>query len=257
MIAAGIPGAHALPNATNRPKKVFAVGNCTDVDPMEDSATQQSSSSATLRAAVMLLLLICIPAIAMFERPLRSVVRRLFQDGPENATTLAGAKQPSRVDGQKDGSAWPGPRHETAASESFAEPRAVSSPASPIPPSDPGLMPGPHGATPAWSETAPRVAAARNQPIEQPPWQSVAPSSEAPEATTFDAMHRRLEQLGATYYLLETWGRGSALYRFHCKMAIGENPNFTRQFEATDSDPMVAMRRVLDEVESWHDKRRY
>ncbi|MBI3838911.1 MAG: hypothetical protein HY288_13395 [Planctomycetia bacterium] len=75
------------------------------------------------------------------------------------------------------------------------------------------------------------------QPLEQP--------------ERFTAMERRLREQGATYYLLETWGNEGELYRFHCKMAIGNNPNYTRHFEATDRDALKAMAQVLERVEAW------
>ena len=58
-------------------------------------------------------------------------------------------------------------------------------------------------------------------------------------------------EYGATYYLLETWGNEGQLYRFHCRMAISNNPNYTRQFEATDRDALKAMSQVLERVEAW------
>jgi hypothetical protein len=64
----------------------------------------------------------------------------------------------------------------------------------------------------------------------------------------FTVMERRLRELGATYYLLETWGND---YRCHCKMAIANDPTHTRQFEATDTDPLRAMGRVVEQVEAW------
>jgi hypothetical protein len=61
----------------------------------------------------------------------------------------------------------------------------------------------------------------------------------------------RLRELGATYYLLETWGNEGQRFRFHCKMAIGGNPSYTRHFEATDREALQAMARVLADVEGW------
>ncbi len=73
--------------------------------------------------------------------------------------------------------------------------------------------------------------------------------SDQPER--FTTMEHRLREYGATYYLLETWGNEGDLYRFHCKMAIGNNPNYTRHFEATDHDALKAMAAVLEKVEAW------
>lgn len=61
----------------------------------------------------------------------------------------------------------------------------------------------------------------------------------------------RLRELGAVYYLLETWGNDGQRFRFHCKMAISGNPNHTRHFEAIDRDALQAMGKVLAEVETW------
>ena len=72
-----------------------------------------------------------------------------------------------------------------------------------------------------------------------------------PTAETSQVMERRLRELGATYYLLEYLGNSSQHYRFYCKMSIAGNPNLTRPFEATDSDPVQAMRHVLDQVQKW------
>ena len=67
----------------------------------------------------------------------------------------------------------------------------------------------------------------------------------------FNWTQHRLRELGATYYLLETWGRNGELYRFHCKMAVAGNPDYTRHFEATDNDASRAMHQVLEQVEAW------
>ena len=61
----------------------------------------------------------------------------------------------------------------------------------------------------------------------------------------------RLRRLGATHYVLESWGSEQQLYRFCCKMAIAGNANFTRYFEATDASPLRTMASVLRQVEAW------
>jgi hypothetical protein len=76
-----------------------------------------------------------------------------------------------------------------------------------------------------------------------------------PQSNPFRELEQRLRSLGATYYLLESWGTEGNLYRFHVKMAMAGNPNYNRHFEATDADPLTAMSRVLDEVELWRSGR--
>lgn len=68
----------------------------------------------------------------------------------------------------------------------------------------------------------------------------------------FRSIQDRLREMGATYYLLESWGNQQQMYRFYCKMAVGGNPNYTHYFEDVESDPLQAMRQVLRQVENWH-----
>jgi hypothetical protein len=104
--------------------------------------------------------------------------------------------------------------------------------------------------------------AANNQPdasrsLGQPPGPS--PYAAAPGTAggavdhpkRFTEMEQKLREYGATYYLLETWGNDSQLYRFHCRMAVAGNSGFTRHFEATDRDALTAMSEVLRRVEAW------
>ncbi len=96
----------------------------------------------------------------------------------------------------------------------------------------------------------------RPLPPEQSP--SVAPLPRVTQgiggATTIDQfryIENRLRELGAEYYLLENWGNQGECYRFHCRIAVANSANFTKHFEATDSQPLGAMARVLADVESW------
>jgi hypothetical protein len=82
-----------------------------------------------------------------------------------------------------------------------------------------------------------------------PPLGMQPPSGPGPDR--FSMLERRLREYGAIYYLLETWGNDGELYRFHCKMAIANNPNCTRHFEATHREAMQAMTQVLEQIEAW------
>jgi hypothetical protein len=64
-------------------------------------------------------------------------------------------------------------------------------------------------------------------------------------------LQRRLEQLGATYYRLESWGNEGPRFRFECRVAFERASPCTRHFEATDRDPMRAVAAVLRQVETW------
>ncbi len=88
---------------------------------------------------------------------------------------------------------------------------------------------------------------------------SAAPSACGPDRTAcpleqpdrFTEIERKLREYGATYYLLETYGSQGELYRFHCRMAVANNGQYTRLFEATDRDALKAMADVLGRVEAW------
>jgi hypothetical protein len=61
-----------------------------------------------------------------------------------------------------------------------------------------------------------------------------------------------LKKLGVAQYALEKWGAG---YRFKCSVPLGDNPDFARQFEAIDADPVASVRQVVGEVTSWQNAR--
>ena len=78
-----------------------------------------------------------------------------------------------------------------------------------------------------------------------------------PNATTnagdekFHRAEARLRELGATYYMLESWGADNSQYRFVCKMAISGNQGMNQFFQATKNDAWGAMEDVLAQVEQW------
>lgn len=80
---------------------------------------------------------------------------------------------------------------------------------------------------------------------------STGPVGDTSGADRLQTILHRLRELGAVYYLLETWGNSGQSFRFHCRTAIGGSPSYTRYFEATDSSPIQAMEKVLAEVELW------
>jgi len=80
---------------------------------------------------------------------------------------------------------------------------------------------------------------------------TAASASSPPPGLGFREIQARLQELGATYYLLETWGSEKLLFRFYCRMAVGGNPDHTYYFEAVNSDPLQAMQEVLQRVEQW------
>ena len=84
---------------------------------------------------------------------------------------------------------------------------------------------------------------------------SVEPSADSPDvavaSTQFRDIQDRLREWGATYYVLESWGNDQPLYRFYCKMAVGNSADYVHCFEATHADPFQAMLQVVRQVEAW------
>jgi hypothetical protein len=64
-------------------------------------------------------------------------------------------------------------------------------------------------------------------------------------------VQRHLQQLGATYYRLESWGNEGPRFRFECRVAFGRNSDCARHFEATNRDAMQAIAKVVRQVEAW------
>lgn len=100
------------------------------------------------------------------------------------------------------------------------------------------------GASPARQDMTTRPAMLSTPAQEAP---QVAPS----QLARFRRVETRLRELGAVHYLLETWGNAADYYRFRCRMPMGGSSTAVRHFEATDSDGLAAMTRVLEEIEAW------
>jgi hypothetical protein len=78
----------------------------------------------------------------------------------------------------------------------------------------------------------------------------VAESIDAATLARLQEIRRRLEQLGAEYVIVETTD-GSGRYRFHCRMRVDSESQFTRPFESIANDPLAAGETVLQNVEAW------
>lgn len=218
----------------------------------------QSSAVVTLRVAVMLTCLIVAPMAAIFGSSLPKVVSSVLQGKGIPASSRPVHKTDQRKEGGEapvfGASITPSAIPNTAGAANGVEAASL----------------WPPGATPAAMQTqqlAPQQA--NTQPGQQPVSRAVAATdpapmqipgtgagahpapAAAPAGETSQTLERRLRELGATYYLLEYLGTNSQHYRFYCKMSIAGNPNLTRPFEATDSDPVQAMRHVLDQVQKW------
>lgn len=122
---------------------------------------------------------------------------------------------------------------------------AVAAPEDPVAP-QPNLVPvAPKSASPTSIRPVGLAGASDDSPA--------APPELGQASGQFAEVERQLRELGARYYLLETWGARAQYYRFHARMGMGSESGCIRYFEATDPDPLQAMVRVLDQVRCWRD----
>jgi hypothetical protein len=105
------------------------------------------------------------------------------------------------------------------------------------------------------------TAAIRYEPATLPPLPA-APPFAVPDAgppsdpkidertiARLQQIRERLEQLGAEYVLVDM--QDSGRFRFHCRMLVDPRTRYSRPFDATSFDPIVAGEQVLGEVEKW------
>ena len=236
----------------------------------------QSSFGHVVRAVVMLACLALVPALAIYGKQLQEFGRVVW----ETYQARIHAKGAESSDGGSNAPPWPAPSAGSTADH--------LSPTNGWPPASAAGEPQHLPAN--WDQSSPLPAGfAGNRPpnvsshageVQQASFtgsggtdrsaDEVRPASEAESAganpaasqtagtgTSCTAEFRRIEQrlreLGATYYLLETWGRTGDRYRFLCRMALTGNSNYgaDRIFLATDSDPLRAMENVLQQAEQW------
>ena len=230
----------------------------------------QSSTATVFRALVMLGCLVAIPLAALVGKSLPDMVKGLVgQRWPAGSASAFGSLEeaqrfepaaptsvpPSASAGQM-GSGWQPPSPPDTPSRPGPAVGSLDSPVIAAGHQSP-LGPAPSLVVPAGGLRA--VGSGQQQgPVPNPPGViqgATGPSGPAdparPAGDKFTYIQDRLRRLGATYYLLESWGSREQLYRFYCKVAVGGNSNYTHYFEATDSDPIRAMARVLQQVEAW------
>ena len=214
----------------------------------------QSSAGVAGRALIMLACVIGIPLLAMSGTSWSEILSRL-QDlhfptilDPASASTSTPTDDAHRV-------APSGPSPATTASRGspgFLQSTSALELAqtSSAPAWGQALTPAKTGVIPAGYQSL-ADAGASGLPLSATGETTVGGASFAAEP--FRSIQDRLRELGATYYLLESWGNRQQMFRFYCKMAVGGNPNYTHYFEAMESDPLQAMRQVLAQVETWRE----
>jgi hypothetical protein len=211
----------------------------------------RSSAAVAGRALIMLACVVALPTVALWGTSWSDVVKRI-QDFrlPEciDLTWLSGSvssDDPSRGPTVNAGTAATGPSA-PAPLALAGEPGRGNPPLTPVP--SPATAAAPSAVVPteyqAPAELSPVAAPLSDDGGRQT-------TGDAKAADQFQVVQERLRQLGATYYLLESWGNQQQLYRFYCKMAVGGSAQYTRCFEATDADSLQSMVEVLRQVETW------
>lgn len=197
-------------------------------------ATECSATTA-FRALVMLSCLITIPAVAVSGKSLPEMFQALIPQRWHRHTASSPEPTP-----EPEGVTWkvaPDSAPASLGADGLAPPA--------------GAVLANHGAQVARSglrEAVSMVPVRRSPqalPAQSPAQRPIEPLDR------FSQTQERLHQLGATYYLLESWGQGEQLFRFCCRVAVTGSPDYTRYFEAINAEPMVAMNEVLTEVEAW------
>lgn len=200
----------------------------------------RSTPVVACRALIMLATLVAVPSVALFWESLpRKVDKALVVLKERLGFPLV---EPKR---------WVDRNSQQPAPELAEAPKFQPVPNSPFSGPEPAAalrdttdrQPQYHKASPASFEAPLPVSPAPPSP---PSTEQFARPSDDP----FAAVQKRLRDLGATYYLLESWGEGRH-FRFHCRMAMAGSATYSRQFEATAAEPMAAMLAVLRQAEDW------
>ena len=260
------------------PRRVVIRGSLVVPRRKESPLNTQSSTTVALRALVMLVCLVVVPVVAIFGTSIPDAVKRPVER--YFGISLGSPPPLSEAPRFLPNAATAPPAVVSTDVPPAAMPPVASS--APLTPPNVAVLVNPLGSSqsPAWDADrassaiipagyqAPVEPAKPGQPMVavggaplQSPYGSdstatVCPSAVSGENDRFTLIQQRLRDLGATYFLLESWGSQGQLYRFYCKMAIGGNSNYNRYFEATDPDAIRVMSKVLNEVEAWRASRR-
>jgi hypothetical protein len=215
-------------------------------------ANTKSSGVVFFRAVVMLTFLAAIPLLALSGSSLPDMVRKVVE---EYWPSLAGNLTETTANNLVEAPPFAEAKSIGGSMDSvYASKDKVSGKSEPAP----FVLDNRINSLPLVSQAAVFPARISDSSVvlanHQTPVETTSPPASlhsAGDNEVFLQIQKRLRALGATYYLLETWGNEQRLYRFYCQMAVAGTTNYTRCFEATHSDPIQAMRKVLSQVENW------
>jgi len=189
---------------------------------------------AMFRAVVMLLVLVGLPAAWVYYGPLPEPAQQVFDRVVEVAKESLEWHQQTAVSADSKAT----PRYQQALGEAPAFTQVSYE-------AEETILPTPRTSMNESSENLPKRVGSPD--IQDPQLAALAQELE-PHFSL-------LRTLGAAEYSLAQWGDAGDLYRFQCEIAIGENANLTRQFEAINADPLATVRQVVGEVTSWQNAR--
>ena len=189
----------------------------------------QSSAAVAARALIMLACVVGIPAVALSGASWSDMLKKLQDFRWPMILDLASAS--STTSGSASGDEAPRFTPSTAT----GMPAAGAARAARSAPGALGPMPVSAVALPGQTTSSAQSAvipagyqeSMESAPIQPPAAADGDENARAGSISTADPFHciqDRLRQLGATYYLLESWGNQQQMYRFYCKMAIGGSP---------------------------------
>jgi hypothetical protein len=208
----------------------------------------RSSAAVAGRALIMLACVVAIPAVALWGTSWSDVVKRIQDFRLPQGLDLSWITGSTPSDD---------PSHSPLANAVTATVPLATAPLAAVGaqgPGNPPLVPVQTPVNPAApSAVVPTEyqAPAEPSPMGVPPGDAGGRKAGGNANDQFQVIQERLRQLGATYYLLESWGNQQQLYRFYCKMAVGGSAQYTRCFEATHADALQSMVQVLRQVEAW------
>jgi hypothetical protein len=235
----------------------------------------QSQAAVTIRGLVMFVTLVAVPGLALFCKSVPTLIDQgLTEFQSRFGFSLLDGVWKTNPASNSETAALPwgeAPPFEpspasatatTAVAEPMPGPPANRNPPASLPTSSPAAPPAGDVAR-AVSYDAPLAkaglpaappAASTSEPGRIEPGQ-VEPLSPHADGNRFAQIQARLREVGASYYLLESWGTEQTLFRFHCRMPLAGGDGHFRTFESTQSDPLAAMEAVLTQVEQWRASR--
>ncbi len=234
---------HCLPNR-------FVKYDASNREVPQDMQSSQSSAAIAFRALVMLAFIVGIPLVAFNGSSLPDGAKKLLEKVWPTIVSAISTKTANTLP--------EAPRYDAKSQNPLAVPSQTLSgtsnpPGQLIADNRPDLLyqQSPGEGSPRFSQPASNIVPADYQIAVEPSVNNKGSSSVQTDTNPFMSMQDRLVHLGATYYLLETWGNQRQFYRFYCQMAMGGNSSYTHYFEATNANPLEAMADVLRQVEDW------